>query len=115
MNDTPRSAGTEVFWHERRVEDGRRPSLYVHGVPTNADDWLPFLEKTGGLAPDLPGFGRSAKPATSSTRSTGYADFLEAFLDQNGSTRFRLVVHDWGGVGIELGQRRPDRSNGSSR
>ena len=39
------------------------PVLYVHGVPTSSDDWLPFLDRTGGLAPDLLGFGRSAKAA----------------------------------------------------
>ena len=37
----------------------------------------------------------------------GYADFLEAFVDHLGLERFSLVVHDWGGVGLALAQRRP--------
>jgi pimeloyl-ACP methyl ester carboxylesterase len=101
-------AGTETFWHEAEPKT-KSPVLYVHGVPTNADDWLPFMEKTGGYAPDLPGFGRSAKPAHFEYSITGYADFLEAFLDANGIDSFRLLVHDWGGVGIELAMRRPDK------
>ena len=47
--------GIEVFWREAPTTDGGPPVVYVHGVPTNSDDWVPFLEKTGGLALDLRG------------------------------------------------------------
>jgi pimeloyl-ACP methyl ester carboxylesterase len=101
-------AGTEVFWHESPPRT-QAPVLYVHGVPTDSDNWLPFLERTGGLAPDLPGFGRSGKPADFDHSIEGYADFLEAFLDSAGVERFSLLVHDWGAVGLALAQRRADR------
>ena len=52
-------AGIETFWRQA----GDAPILYVHGNPNNSDLWVPFLERTGGVAMDLPGFGRSAKPA----------------------------------------------------
>lgn len=100
-------AGLETFWHEAEARTPA-PVLYVHGVPTCADDWLPFLERTGGLALDLPGFGRSAKPAGFAYSIDGYADFLEAFADARGLERFSLVVHDWGAVGLALAQRRPE-------
>ncbi len=83
--------------------------LYVHGVPTNSDDWLPFLELTGGMAPDLPGFGRSAKPADFDYSIAGYDRFLEAFLDAAGIERFSLVAHDWGSVGLATAQRLRER------
>ena len=35
--------------------------LYLHSVPTSSDDWAALLELSGGLAPDLPGFGRTSK------------------------------------------------------
>ena len=35
--------------------------LYLHSVPTSSDDWRELLAVTGGIAPDLPGFGRSGK------------------------------------------------------
>ena len=54
-------AGTEVVWREAEPPAGRTPVLYVHGVPNSGEDFLPFLERTGGVAIDLPGFGRSGK------------------------------------------------------
>jgi pimeloyl-ACP methyl ester carboxylesterase len=101
-------AGVPVFWREAPAP-ARRPPLYVHGVPTNSDDFLPFLEQTGGIAPDLPGFGRSGKPADFDYSIQGYDHFLEAFLQQLRLDRFSLVVHDWGGVGLALAQRMPER------
>jgi pimeloyl-ACP methyl ester carboxylesterase len=93
-------AGLEVFW--RRAPDAERPALYVHGSPTNSDDFLPFLERTGGVAPDLPGFGRSAKPAAFDYSVPGYARFLAALIEHLGLERLALVVHDWGVVALTL-------------
>ena len=55
--------------------------LYLHGVPNNSDDWLAFLARSGGLAPDLPGFGRSGKPGSLRFTIDEYAGFLERFLE----------------------------------
>jgi pimeloyl-ACP methyl ester carboxylesterase len=98
-------AGLQVSW--RRA--GASPVLYVHGVPTASWDWIPFLERSGGVAPDLPGFGRSAKPAELDYSIAGYDRFLEAFAEHAGLERFSLVLHDWGVVGLALAQRMPDR------
>jgi pimeloyl-ACP methyl ester carboxylesterase len=98
-------AGTQVTWIER---EGPSPVLYLHGVPNHGTTWTPFLERTGGIAPDLPGFGRSAKSAGFDYSIRGYGDFLEAFVDHLGLERFSLVMHDWGSVGLELAQRRPE-------
>ena len=57
---TAEIAGTQVFLREAARQTAA-PVLYLHGVPTSGADWIPFLERTGGIAPDLPGFGRSAK------------------------------------------------------
>lgn len=85
------------------------PVLYLHGVPDAAEEWEPFLERTGGLAPDLPGFGRSAKRGDFDYSIAGYDRWLEGFLDHAGVDRFRLVMHDWGVVGLALAQRMPER------
>lgn len=97
-------AGTETAWLE---DEARTPILYVHGVPDSGRMWTPFLERTGGFAPDLPGFGTSAKSAGFDYSIKGYGDFLEAYVDHVGLDRLALVVHDWGGVGLELAMRRP--------
>jgi pimeloyl-ACP methyl ester carboxylesterase len=98
-------AGLETHWRQA----GAAPILYVHGVPTASWDWEPFLTRTGGVAPDLPGFGRSAKPGDFDYSIPGYDRFLEAFCTQAGLDRFSLVVHDWGCVGLALAQRLPGR------
>jgi pimeloyl-ACP methyl ester carboxylesterase len=102
---TAEVAGLEV--HYRQAGDA--PILYLHGVPTGSHDWIPFLERYGGIAPDLPGFGASAKPADFDYSIEGYERFLEAFLDQLGLERVTLVMHDWGGVGLAFAQRLPER------
>src|SRR5687767_8188774 len=93
--------GTLVSW----LRSGDEPVLYVHGVPDSAEMWTPFLERTGGIAIDLPGFGASGKPAEWPYSLAGYAAFLPAFLDHLGLDRVRLVVHDWGAVALTLGAR----------
>jgi pimeloyl-ACP methyl ester carboxylesterase len=100
--------GQPVFWRSAPTA-GDVPILYVHGVPTSADDWSPFLRLGGGIAPDLPGFGRSGKRADGAFTMEGYDRWLERFLDHLGVDRFRLLVHDWGGVGLLLAQRFPER------
>jgi pimeloyl-ACP methyl ester carboxylesterase len=97
-------AGLDIF----RRQAGDAPILYLHGVPTASWDWEPFLARTGGVAPDLPGFGSSAKPGDFDYSIPGYAGFLEAFCAHAGLERFSLVMHDWGCVGLALAQRRPE-------
>jgi pimeloyl-ACP methyl ester carboxylesterase len=96
--------GTEVLWREAPATTPA-PVLYLHGVPTSGSDWLPFL---GGIAPDLPGFGRSGKSAGFDYSIGGYRDWLRAFVDRLGLDRIALVVHDWGAVGLALAQEAPE-------
>ncbi len=93
--------GTLVSW----LQEGDAPVLYVHGVPDSAEVWTPFLERTGGIAVDLPGFGRSGKSAGWPYSLEGYAAFLPAFLDHLGLDRVAVVAHDWGAVALTLGPR----------
>jgi pimeloyl-ACP methyl ester carboxylesterase len=120
--------GLPVFWRSASVEEGingagassavasgvasaheEAVTLYVHGVPDNSDLWLAFLARSGGLAPDLPGFGRSGKPGSLRFTIDEYADFLERFLELTEVERVKLVVHDWGAVGLAFAQRHPER------
>jgi pimeloyl-ACP methyl ester carboxylesterase len=99
-------AGTGTSWREA---PRRAPIVYLHGVPDSGSEWLPFLERTGGYAPDLPGFGRSDKPAHFDYSIAGYAAWLRAYVDRLGLERFSLVMHDWGAVGLALAQAVPER------
>ena len=101
LNDQP------LFW--RSAEGDDPPVLYLHGVPTSSFDFIALLERTGGLAPDLPGFGRTGKRGDGDFTMPGYERFVEAFLDHLEIDRVRLVVHDWGVVGLLWAQRFPER------
>jgi pimeloyl-ACP methyl ester carboxylesterase len=100
-------AAMPVYWREAPY-DGT-PVLYVHGVPDSSDNWVPFLERSGGIAVDLPGFGRSGKSGALDYSIAGYATFIERFLDHLDIDRVSLAMHDWGGVGLAFAQRRPER------
>lgn len=93
--------------HWRQV--GEPTTLWVHGVPDSSDLWRPFLERAGGVALDLPGFGRSGKRPDFPYDIDGYARFLDRFADLLGLDSVNLVCHDWGAVGLAWAMRRPER------
>jgi len=89
---------------------GEAPVLYLHGLPTSSDDWVEMLERTGGIAPDLPGFGRTTKAGNLDYTLGGQADFTAWLLDEVQIDRVTLVAHDWGaGGGLVFAQRHPER------
>jgi pimeloyl-ACP methyl ester carboxylesterase len=84
--------------------------LYLHGIPTSSDDWTPFLARTGGLAPDLIGFGRSGKGEHLDFSLDGLTDFLEDFLSEVDVDEVQIVGHDWGAaVALKFARRHPER------
>jgi pimeloyl-ACP methyl ester carboxylesterase len=102
-------AGAPVFYRSAPNPAGA-PPLYLHGVPTSSDDWVTLLERTGGVAPDLIGFGRSGKGGHLDYTLAGLAEFLARFMGLLGLERVRLVAHDWGaGAALVFAQRYPHR------
>src|SRR4051794_41152823 len=101
-----------AFWRAAADDPANPPAvpvLYLHGVPTASDQWVRFLARTGGLAPDLPGFGCSGKRGDGDFTIEGYARFVDEFLALTGVERVKLVVHDWGAIGLVWAQRNPER------
>jgi pimeloyl-ACP methyl ester carboxylesterase len=102
-------AGAPVFYRSAPSRTAAKP-LYLHGAPTSSDDWTALLERTGGIAPDLIGFGRSGKAGNLNYTLTGLAEFLERLLATIDVDRVRLAGHDWGaGAGLVFAQRHPER------
>jgi pimeloyl-ACP methyl ester carboxylesterase len=96
--------------HYRSAPAADPSPLYLHDVPTSSEDWVPFLERTGGLAPDLIGFGRSAKGGHLDYSPEGLTAFVERFLRQLKVEHVALVGHGWGAaVAVLLAGRDPAR------
>jgi pimeloyl-ACP methyl ester carboxylesterase len=103
--------GIRIFVRERHGEG--HPTIWIHGNPNESGQWLPFLEAKPGpaIALDLPGFGRSARPAPGAfDHSVGaYGRLLAAAFAELAPGGYRLVVHDWGVVGLLAAQERPEQ------
>jgi pimeloyl-ACP methyl ester carboxylesterase len=80
--------------------------IYLHGVPNSGEMWQPFVEVTGGMAPDLPGFGASDKPANGDYTFRGLGRYVSELIA--GMDRVSLVMHDWGAVGLLAAMERPE-------
>ena len=101
--------GVRVFY--RRVEGEGTPTVYFHGNPSHGEDWVPFMERGGpSLALDMPGWGRSDRPAPDRFDYSmyGLSAFLEGCLEELGVGRRKLVLHDWGSLALIGAQRRPE-------
>ena len=87
------------------------PVVFWHGNPTDADDWLPFMERLGRpcIAADLPAFGRSGAPESFDCSVHSYGRWAEALLDALGVERYSLVIHDWGAIGLVAALASPER------
>ena len=88
----------EAFWRRASPTPARPDPLRARRT-VQLGPLGPIPQAHRGLAPDLPGFGRSDKPASFDYSIPGYDRWIEAFIDQAGLERFSLVVHDWGAVG----------------
>lgn len=100
--------GQPVFL--RRAGDDDVPVLYLHGLPTSSFDWLSPLALGGGIAVDLPGFGRSGKRGDLDYSLAGHVRFLDRLLEELDLDRVRLCMHGWGAaVGLAWAGEQPDR------
>lgn len=86
--------------------------LLLHGWPQTAYAWravVPLLaDRYTVVAPDLPGFGASSRPAAGYDKRT-VADVLARLMTELGLPRYHLVGHDVGGqIAYPLAALHPD-------
>jgi 4,5:9,10-diseco-3-hydroxy-5,9,17-trioxoandrosta-1(10),2-diene-4-oate hydrolase len=92
-----------------------RPALvFVHGLSGSWPNWLEqlpvFAEDHRVIALDLPGFGRSPMPPGGEVSIAGYADLIDALLEQLGVESAAIVGNSMGGfIAAELAIRHPRR------
>ena len=107
--------GLTVFYREAGPADA--PTLLLlHGFPSASHmfrDLIPLLADDFHLvAPDLPGFGKSAMPAPAEFEYTfdHLAEVIDRFTEVIGLDRFAIYVFDYGApVGFRIAARHPDR------
>ncbi|WP_069166635.1 alpha/beta fold hydrolase [Nocardia altamirensis] len=92
--------GHQIFW--RDGGDGPDGTLLcIHGFPTASWDWhavWPGLCERFArvIAPDMIGFGWSAKPLNYQYSIADQADMHENLLRAQGISRFHILAHDYG-------------------
>jgi haloalkane dehalogenase len=94
------------------VDEGPRtgdPVLMLHGEPSWSylyRKMIPVFTQAGfrAVAPDLIGFGKSDKPASSRDYSyQGHVDWISEWLQEMALTNITLVCQDWGSlIGLRL-------------
>ncbi len=105
----------QVFYRVTANPD--KPTLLLlHGFPSSGWDWQPVWAPLGEqfelLAPDLLGFGFSAKPNRRNYTIHGQADLVEALLVARGIDNCHLLVHDYSvSVAQELLARQAERQS----
>ena len=107
--------GYEIFYRE--AGDQANPTLLLlHGFPTSSHmfrDLIPLLaDRFHLVAPDLPGFGRSALPSRTDF-TYGFANLAHVigrFTEVIGLDRFALYIFDYGApTGLRLALDHPER------
>ena len=91
-------AGHAIAWYT--AGSGGDAVLLIHGFPTAAWDWHrvwhPLARDFRLAAPDLLGFGDSAKPHPYPYGLDVQADICEAVVREAGFDEFHVLAHDYG-------------------
>ena len=104
--------GTDVFYREAGCA-GAPKLLLLHGFPSSSHmfrDLIPLLaDRYHIVAPDLPGFGKSATPEGKLTFDR-IAAIIDRFTEVVGFDRYAVYVFDYGApTGFRLAVKHPDR------
>jgi pimeloyl-ACP methyl ester carboxylesterase len=107
--------GLDVFYREAGNPEAPK-LLLLHGFPSSSHmfrDLVPRLaDRFHAIAPDLPGFGRTAMPGRDELGYTfdNLSRVVERFADLVGLDRFALYVFDYGApTGFRIAMRHPER------
>lgn len=108
--------GVDIFYREAGARGDTPTLLLLHGYPSSSrmfDGLIPLLDDRYHLvAPDYPGFGRSAAPPaeTFDYSFDHLGEIMVKFADALGLSAYAIYIQDYGGpIGFRLALARPDR------
>jgi pimeloyl-ACP methyl ester carboxylesterase len=104
------------FLNTARIGDTGHPILIMHGWGQSLEGMRPLGELIGKSQQvhliDLPGFGKSPKPAED-WDSIGYSERIYQYMQDNGLERVDVLGHSFGGkVATRLAARHPEAVRG---
>ncbi|GAB3446736.1 alpha/beta fold hydrolase [Actinophytocola sediminis] len=105
-----------VSLHVRRTPgptDAEATAVYVHGLGGSATNWTDLASQLAGfvpgVAPDLPGFGRSEPPADFDFSMSAHADIVARFIRGLDVGPVHLFGNSMGGaISVLLAERYPE-------
>lgn len=116
LDDIAGIEGTRLHYLDEGPADAQELFLCLHGNPSWSylyRKMIPVFTAAGHrtVAPDLPGFGKSDKPADDAVHTfTYHREVLRAFIVRLDLKNITLVCQDWGGLlGLTLPMEMPDR------
>ncbi len=119
LSDLEGCAGLRIHYLDEGPRDATKVFLCLHGEPTWSYLYrrmIPVFTAAGHrvVAPDLPGFGRSDKPAEDARYTFMFhRDMLKLLVERLDLNDIVLTVQDWGGLlGLTLPPEMPDRFSG---
>jgi len=119
LDDLEGCAGLRIHYLDEGPRDAAKVFLCLHGQPTWSYLYrrmIPVFAAAGHrvVAPDLPGFGRSDKPADDARYTFMFhRDMLKNLVLRLDLHNVVLVVQDWGGLlGLTLPMEMPERFSG---
>jgi pimeloyl-ACP methyl ester carboxylesterase len=112
-----RHRGHDIFYREQGTGD---VLLLIHGFPTASWDWRPVWATLAAryrvIAPDMIGFGFSAKPQDYAYSLLDQADLCENLLEALGIGEAHVLAHDYGDtVAQELLARHNERQRAGGK
>ncbi len=106
--------GQKIFYLDNENKGGR-PLLLIHGFGDSSMTWVQFArrfrhENFRVIAPDLLGFGQSARPADADYRFSAQAGRMFALMQHLGVERFHVAGNSMGGgVAGEMAATQPQK------
>lgn len=104
------AAEREIFVREA---GSGAPALFVHGLGGNSTNWTDLMwmlsDRLHGIAPDLPGFGRSGPNPDGDYGPRAQAQVLAALIRERFAEPVHLFGNSMGGaISVQLAARFPD-------